>query len=196
MSEKGTDNAEFVAQNTLNSLNNLKRESDKQQDFENNSKASPQYQQQDDSQIYEPPEEHQPTLFMMNNNSPQPNSYEPYMKNVKAYNQQNNENRTRYGTTALIFAGIAVVCALILIIAMIINQPNADSASSVLGWLVLTILAPTLGLFGSVICALISAVVGIVGLCKAHSRVISWVGFFVGLIVLAGVVITACAYLF
>ena len=186
MSKEESEIAEFVARDALKSIDNLQQESAKQTELN----------KKDDSQIYEPPEEHQPTLFMMNNNSPQQNSYEPYMKNVKAYNKQSNEDRTRYGTTALIFSGIAFVCALILIIAMIISQPNADSASSVLAWLVLTILAPTLGLFGSVICALISAIVGIVGICKAHNRMISWVGFFVGLIVLIGVVITACAYLF
>lgn len=185
MSKKNSENAELAALDLLNNIDALQQESAKQSELNKN----------DDSQIYSPPQEHQPTLFMLNNNSPQESSYEPFMKDVKAYKKR-DASRSRYGVAALIFAGIALVCALILIVAMIIGQPNGDSASGVLAWLVLTILAPTLGLFGSVICALISAVVGIVGLCKAHNRVLSWVGFFVGLIVLAGVIITASIYLF
>lgn len=185
MSKKSSESAEIAARNALSNIDALSQESAKQTELNKN----------DASQIYTPPQEHKPTLFMLNNNMPQESSYEPYMKDVKAYNKK-DASRSRYGVAALIFAGIALVCAVILIVAMVISQPNGDSASGVMAWLVLTILAPTLGLFGSVICALISAVVGIVGLCKAHNRVLSWVGFFVGLIVLAGVIITAGIYLF
>ena len=190
MSENNSS-GELTAKNALDNLAKMQGQTKNQEEF---SKQLDKIENADENQIYEPPKEPESTLFMLNNNNPQSSSYNAYMKNVKAYN--NPKQRTRYGTTSLIFAGIAVVCTLILMIAMVITQPSGDSGSSVMGWLLLTILAPTLGLGGGLICSLISAIVGIFAIVKSHKRTISWIGFFTGLIVLAGYVVTAAMYLF
>lgn len=136
------------------------------------------------------------TLFMLNNNAPQPTqeNYEPNIKEIEAYYKQNIHSKS-YGTTAIVLSVVAVLCSIVLIVAISANI-NADTTSGFLLWVFNFILVPVLGIAGSVLFAIIGAILGIVAISKAHKRLISWVGFGISLVVLAYVVVMAGVYLF
>ncbi len=138
-----------------------------------------------------------PTLFMLNNNTPQPNQNAEQsisINEVESYYKQNFHTRS-FGITAIVLSVVALLCSIILIIA-ISTGITSENASGFLLWVFNFILVPVLGIAGSVIFGILGAIFGTVAISKAHKRVISWVGFGVGLIVLAYVVIMSGIYLF
>ena len=138
-----------------------------------------------------------PTLFMLNNNAPQPNQNTEQsisINEVESYYKQNFHTRS-YGITAIVLSVVALLCSIILIIA-ISTGITSENASGFLLWVFNFILVPVLGIAGSVIFGILGAIFGIVAISKAHKRIVSWVGFVFGLIILAYVVVMAGVYLF
>lgn len=138
-----------------------------------------------------------PTLFMLNNNAPQPNQNTEQsisINEVESYYKQNFHTRS-YGITAIVLSVVALLCSIILIIA-IATGASFENASGFLLWVFNFILVPVLGIAGSVIFGILGAIFGIVAISKAHKRIVSWVGFVFGLIILAYVVVMAGVYLF
>ena len=153
---------------------------------------------QEDKQVsQEGVEQPASTLFMLNNNAPQKNNNIEQSINineVESYYKQNFHTRS-FGITAIVLSVVALLCSIILIIA-ISTGITSENASGFLLWVFNFILVPVLGIAGSVIFGILGAIFGTVAISKAHKRVISWVGFGVGLIVLAYVVIMSGIYLF
>lgn len=133
------------------------------------------------------------TLFMLNNNAPQ-NTIQASDREIEKYYHENIQSRS-YGTIGITLGVVAVLCSIVLIIALASGLDSATTSGFLL-WTFNFILLPVVGIGGSVIFALISAILGIVAITKAHKRVISWVAFALGLIILAYVVIMAGIYLF
>ena len=133
------------------------------------------------------------TLFMLNNNAPQ-NTIQASDHEIEKYYHENIQSRS-YGTIGITLGVVAVLCSIVLIIALASGLDSATTSGFLL-WTFNFILLPVVGIGGSVIFALISAILGIVAITKAHKRVISWVAFALGLIILSYVVIMAGIYLF
>ena len=186
-----------VAKNIVNGINDLQNEIENQQNFaENKNTAEDKNGVKADSELYNPPNQHKSTLFMLNNNEPQPQSFEPYLKDIPAYQKSNSLQLTSYGTAAVVLAIITLICSVFLILPIAINPDMTDTSKmDFFFYLFFVILAPAVGLIGSVLCGLASALLGIVAIFKSHKRTISWVGFSLGIIVLAYVVILAGIYL-
>ena len=139
--------------------------------------------------------EQKPTLFMLNNNAPQDvKASQASDREIEKYYHENIQSRS-YGTIGITLGVVALLCSIVLIIALA-SGLDAATTSGFLLWTFNFILLPVVGIGGSVIFALISAILGIVAIIKAHKRIISWVAFALGLVILAYVVIMAGIYMF
>ncbi len=151
-------------------------------------------------------EPNQPTLFMLNNNAkydaddgtftPNDNQKAQSINKEKQsiYRVKADEQKTSYGTSAVVLACVSFVCLIFVIIAVATGL-NFENASGFFLWVYTFILVP-IGIIGSVLCGVISALFGIVAIFKSHNCVISWVGLGLSLVVLASVVIVNSIYLF
>ena len=189
--KKSNKKAQRAAKKALNNLDNLSIVANSG-DLPN---TMPSIQNKGDEQNIqheqENAEEYKPTLFMLNNNAPQPQSNE---KDIYRMARQIAEQKTSYGTSAIVLASVALVCLIFVIIALATGL-DFEAVSGFFLWVYSFILVP-IGIGGSVICGIIAGIFGIVAICKSHNRIISWVGLGFSLVVLAAVVIVNGLFLF
>ena len=188
--KKSNRKAQRAAKKALNNLDNLSITANS-----GNLQNIPSMQNKEDEQNlqngHENAEEYKPTLFMLNNNAPQPQSNE---KDIYRMARQIAEQKTSYGTSAIVLASVALVCLIFVIIALATGL-DFEAVSGFFLWVYSFILVP-IGIGGSVICGIIAGIFGIVAICKSHNRIISWVGLGFSLVVLAAVVIVNGLFLF
>ncbi len=186
-----------TANEVLENVAKLKKQKNSQQDFASKLKEKQEIEQKrNDDEIFEPPKKHEPTMFMMNNNEPQRDSYDEYLKDVPAYQRKQNNQLTSYGTAALVLAIFAILCSIFLIIYLAVSPDMTDtSRMDFLYYLFFVILAPVIGLIGSVVCSISAMVLGIIAIAKSHKLTISWVGCITAIIALAEAIILAGLYL-
>ncbi len=197
-SENSANNEQTnTANDVLENLSKLKEQDNLQQNFASTTNRKQQKEQKyKDNEIYEPPQKHEPTMFMLNNNEPQRDSYDEYLQDTPAYQRKQGSQLTSYGTASLILSILAILCSIFLIIYLAIQPDMTDtSRMDFLYYLFFVILAPVIGLIGSVVCSISAMILGIIAIAKSYKRTISWVGCISAIIALTEAIILAGLYL-
>ncbi len=119
-------------------------------------------------------------------NSPETqNSNTAEQANIKSTEQ--TKQSSSYGIAALILGIFAVLFGILLIISVYFM--GESDALSVAALIYLIYIGYILGIFCGTVCGIIAGIMSIVAICKSNRRMISWVGFGVGVLSLVFIII-------
>ena len=99
----------------------------------------------------------------------------------------NEKQSASYGTAALVLGIFAFLFGILLIVSVFFMGDS--DAENVVALVYLIYIGYIIGIFCGSVCGIIAGIMSIVAICKSHRRVISWVGFGVGMLSLVFIII-------